>query len=159
MGTIQRDRSMLATTEPSSINPWWAAIAVPVIMFLGAVLKTWSEMWQGRDNSQAKWRQEIIEWNGRQETRIIALEGSVKTEQDLRHQIKGELFKEQMAHELLKAEHTRTVKDCEQHQHDLEALKIEHAKLQAEHDRLCNLRCGKLVDDKAAAADDNGATK
>jgi len=133
---------MIATTEPSSINPWWAVVAAPVLLFFGAVLKTFSDLWQGRDNSQAKWRGEIIAWNERQEARIVQLESNVQGEQVLRHEIKGQLHKEQMAHELLKAEHAHTLKEFEQAKHDLEALRVEHAALKVAYEKQCQATQG-----------------
>jgi hypothetical protein len=138
MRTAPRAHPMyIASGESSNINPWWAAIAVPVIMFLGAVLKTWSEMWQGRDNSLTKWRTDIIAWNERQEARIVQLENNVQGEQVLRHEIKGQLHKEQLAHELLKAEYAHAKGECEQHRKELEALKVEHAALKVAYEKQC----------------------
>lgn len=129
-------REILGVADPTPVSPWWYALATIALTFLGAVLKTFSDLVYRRNSFDEKFRDDMMgemrglrEWNTKQQaaldsslTRIQGLEGAVQGEQQLRHEIRNQLMKEQL-------EHQHTKDDLEHALHELERLKTENATL------------------------------
>jgi hypothetical protein len=153
VSSFKREGSMFLSTPESTAASWGTAAWTALLMFGGAVLKTFVDLVRNRDDGRAKWQAGMMTeqanlraWNERQQAqldkyqdRIDELEKKVHNERDLRHEIRNQLQAEQLKHQETKHEFATALTDLKIAKSALEDLKIEHAKLQAEHEKICLL--------------------